>query len=83
MDNADLEKLRVSPGKLSPKFKASVLSYSVTVASSVAELKLTVLTSDSGASYTIKVSFIIASARLHCICSLGYLKRRQKSCKAK
>ncbi len=55
MDNADLEKLRVSPGKLTPKFKAGTTKYSVTVASSVAELKLTVLTSDSGASYTIKV----------------------------
>lgn len=55
MDNADLENLRVSPGKLSPKFKASLTSYSVTVASSVPELKLAVLTSDSGASYSIKV----------------------------
>ena len=58
MDNADLEKLRVSPGKLTPKFKASVTEYSVTVGSSVSEIKLTVLTSDSGASYTIKASTI-------------------------
>ncbi len=56
MDNADLEKLRVSPGKLIPKFKASVTEYSVTVGSSVSEIKLTVLTSDSGASYSIKVA---------------------------
>lgn len=54
MDNADLEKLKVSAGKLLPKFKASITDYTVTLASSVAELKLTVLTSDSGASYTIK-----------------------------
>ena len=63
MDNADLEKLRVSPGKLAPKFKASVTEYSVTVASSVSELKLTVLTSDSGASYSIKVSCHAFNAR--------------------
>ena len=55
MDNADLEKLRVNPGKLTPKFKASVTEYSVTIGSSVSEMKLTILTSDSGASYTIKV----------------------------
>lgn len=56
MDNADLEKLKVSAGKLQPKFKASYTNYSVTVGSSVAEIKLTILTSDSGASYDVKVS---------------------------
>ncbi len=55
MDNANLEKLKIIPGKLVPKFKSSVTEYSVTVASSVAEIKLTPLTSDTGASYTIKV----------------------------
>lgn len=55
MDNADLEKLKVSVGKLVPKFKPSVTDYSVTLGSAVSELKLTVLTSDSGASYVIKV----------------------------
>lgn len=66
MDNADLEKLRVSPGKLSPKFKASVTEYAVTVGSSVSEVKLTVLTSDSGASYSIKVcSYINNIGYLH------------------
>ena len=56
MDNANLEKLRVSPGKLTPKFSSSLTSYAVTVGSSVPEVKLTVLTSDGGASYIIKVS---------------------------
>ena len=56
MDNADLEKLKVSAGKLQPKFKASITDYTVTLPSNVDELKLIVLTSDSGASYTIKVS---------------------------
>ena len=55
MDNADLEKLKIAPGKLTPKFNASVTEYKVTVGSSVSEVKLTLLTSDSGASYTIKV----------------------------
>ena len=56
MDNADLEKLKVSQGKLVPKFKASVNSYSVTVGSNVEEIKLSPLTADSGASYAVKVS---------------------------
>lgn len=55
MDNADLEKLKVNVGKLTPKFKASITKYTLTVGSSTPEVKLTVLTSDSGASYTIKV----------------------------
>ena len=55
MDNADLEKLKVAPGRLVPKFQSIVTEYSVTVASGISEVKLTPLTSDSGASYTIKV----------------------------
>ena len=55
MDNADLEKLKVSQGKLVPKFKASVTSYSVTVGSNVGEIKLSPLTADGGASYIVKV----------------------------
>lgn len=61
MDNAELQKLRTTPGKLFPRFSPSVTEYSITVASSVAEVKLTVLTSESGASYCIKVS---STARL-------------------
>ena len=56
MDNADLSKLRLTPGKLSPKFKASVTDYSVVVPSTTPEVKISPLTSDSGASYTIKVT---------------------------
>lgn len=55
MDNADLEKLKISPGKLVPRFKAAVTEYSVTLASNVEEIKFSPLTSDSGASYTVKV----------------------------
>ena len=64
MDNADLEKLKVSPGKLVPRFKASVTEYSVTLASSVEEIKFSPLTSDSGASYTVKVRTHIVSELL-------------------
>lgn len=56
MDNANLEKIKVIPGRLVPKFKASVTNYSVVVGSTIPVLKLTILTSDSGASYTIEVS---------------------------
>ena len=55
MDNADLEKLKVSQGKLVPKFKTSITSYSVTVGSNVQEIKLTPLTADGGASFIVKV----------------------------
>lgn len=56
MDNANLEKLKISSGKLVPRFKATVTEYSVTLASSVEEIKFSPLTSDSGASYTVKVA---------------------------
>lgn len=55
MDNADLAKLIVAPGKLLPKFNPRITFYSATVGSNVCEVKLTALTSDSGASYSIKV----------------------------
>ena len=56
MDNADLTKLLVAPGKLLPKFNPNITSYSATVGSNVSEVKITALTSDAGASYSIKVS---------------------------
>ncbi len=61
MDNADLSKLKIAPGKLLPKFKASTTEYSVIVASTVAEVKLSPLASDSGASYVIKVSLALVT----------------------
>lgn len=56
MDNANLEKLKVSVGRLLPKFKSSVTEYTLTLGSDVGEVKLTPLTSDGGASYAIKAS---------------------------
>ena len=77
MDNADLQKLRVAPGKLVPKFRPDVLQYSITVASSVAEVKLTPLTSDTGASCTVKVSLIqgrLGHAAILFLCPQGQLR---------
>ena len=59
MDNANLDKLKISPGRLVPKFHANTTEYAVTVASNVEEVKLTPLTSDGGASCAIKVSKLI------------------------
>ncbi|XP_056251904.1 uncharacterized protein LOC130181604 [Seriola aureovittata] len=53
MDNCDLEKLSVSRGKLHPAFTPEVTDYKVTVESSVNKVTLNLLTSDSGASYSI------------------------------
>jgi len=55
MDDCNLEKLGINPGKIAPAFKQDVLEYSATVQSNVAEVTLTTLTRDSGASYTISV----------------------------
>ena len=72
MDNADLQKLRATPGKLTPRFSPSVTEYSITVASSVAEVKLTVLTSESGASYCIKVTRGLMIKHLASLLSGGF-----------
>ena len=56
MDDCNLEKLSIKPGKLSPVFKQDTLEYSVTVPSNVEKVTLDTLTRDSGASYTISVS---------------------------
>ena len=60
MDNADLEKLSVSPGKLTPKFHPNTTEYAVVLASDVEKIKINPLTSDSGASYSISVSLLLA-----------------------
>ncbi|XP_064602981.1 uncharacterized protein LOC135468574 [Liolophura sinensis] len=53
MDDCTLEKLSVKPGILSPVFNKTITDYSVTVASNVENITLDLLTSDSGASYSI------------------------------
>lgn len=59
MDNADLEKLSISPGKITPKFHPNTTEYSVTLGSDVKQIKIDPLTSDSGASYSIHVSKLL------------------------
>lgn len=63
MDDCTLEKLSVKPGKLGPVFNKNVTDYSVTVASNVENITLDLLTSDSGASYSIVVSLTVVSYR--------------------
>lgn len=55
MDDCDLEKLTVKPGKLNPAFKKDILDYSVILAANVDKITFDPFTSDSGASYSIKV----------------------------
>ena len=64
MDNADLEQLSVSPSKLSPKFHPDTTEYKVTVGSDVKQIKVDPLTSDSGASYSIKVKLRVNYPKL-------------------
>lgn len=54
MDDADLEKLSVSPGKLKPAFRKNTTEYEIVVGSDVKELKVNPLTSSDEASYDIK-----------------------------
>ncbi|XP_065833174.1 uncharacterized protein [Oscarella lobularis] len=54
MDDADLEKLSVSPGKLKPTFRKNTTEYEIVVGSDVKELKVNPLTSSDEASYDIK-----------------------------
>ncbi|XP_002731401.1 uncharacterized protein LOC100373099 [Saccoglossus kowalevskii] len=53
MDDADLVELKVSPGKLTPKFNKNVTEYSITLASDVPKITFQCMTSDTGASYQI------------------------------
>ncbi|XP_041354400.1 uncharacterized protein LOC121372183 [Gigantopelta aegis] len=56
MDDCDLEKLAVKPGKLTPAFHKNTLEYNVIIASDVDKIFIDPLTSDSGASYSIPIS---------------------------
>ncbi|KAH3850613.1 hypothetical protein DPMN_093037 [Dreissena polymorpha] len=56
MDDCNLEKLAIKPGKLSPVFHQETLEYKTTIPSNEAEVTIELLTRDSGASYTISGS---------------------------
>ncbi|XP_048244538.1 uncharacterized protein LOC124123872 isoform X1 [Haliotis rufescens] len=53
MDDCNLDKLGVKPGKLEPAFKRDITEYNIIVASDVEKLSFDPLTSDTGASYSI------------------------------
>ncbi|XP_064623924.1 uncharacterized protein LOC135485620 [Lineus longissimus] len=53
MDDCNLEKLTIKPGKLSPVFKMSIIDYTVTLASNIEKLTIDYMTRDSGASCVI------------------------------
>ncbi|XP_057317004.1 uncharacterized protein LOC130657999 isoform X2 [Hydractinia symbiolongicarpus] len=53
MDDADLEKLNVKPGKLNPKFNRNITEYEVVLNSGVKIIKVDPLTRDPSASWTI------------------------------
>ena len=55
MDDCNLEKLSMKPGKLLPVFHMDVLEYSATLASSIEKVTFDCMTRDTGASYTISV----------------------------
>lgn len=57
MDDCTLEQLSIKPVKLSPSFKSAVLQYSSTVSCDVDNVTVSCMTSDSGASYQIKVTY--------------------------
>jgi hypothetical protein len=56
MDDCNLDKLVIKPGKLSPAFHKDTTEYNVTLPSNVAKIHIDPLTSDTGASYCISVS---------------------------
>lgn len=56
MDDADLEKLIIKPGKLKPKFNRNVTQYEVVLNSGIKQFNLDPLTRDCNASWIITVS---------------------------
>lgn len=58
-----MEKLSISPGKLTPKFHPNTTEYLVTLGSDAKQIKIDPLTSDSGASYCISVSRLVSYSR--------------------
>ncbi|XP_076097670.1 uncharacterized protein LOC143067930 isoform X2 [Mytilus galloprovincialis] len=56
MDDCNLDKLVIKPGKLTPAFHKDTTEYNVTLASNVEKIHVDPLTSDTGASYCISGS---------------------------
>jgi len=64
MDDFTLERLSAKPAKLEPKFNKNVFEYHATVSSSIAKITVDCLTSDTGASWCVKVGAMTATVRL-------------------
>lgn len=58
MDDCNLEKLTIKPGKLAPAFNKDTTEYNVTIPSNIEKIRVDPLTSDTGASYQVAVSII-------------------------
>ncbi|KAK3595487.1 hypothetical protein CHS0354_021583 [Potamilus streckersoni] len=56
MDDCNLEKLSITPGKMSPAFHMNVTEYYATVSCDIGEITINALTRDSSASYSISGS---------------------------
>lgn len=54
MNNCDLDKLAISSGKLEPAFEPGITKYKASVSSAVQSISLSLQTSDTGASYSIR-----------------------------
>ncbi len=55
MNDADLEKLAIKPGKLEPVFNRNVTNYSTTLPSTVTKINVNPITRDVDASWTVVV----------------------------
>ena len=56
MNDADLEKLLIKPGKLDPIFDRNTTSYEVVLESATREITIAPVTSDVNSSWTVVVS---------------------------
>ena len=56
MNDADLERLNIKPGSLSPTFNRNITEYDVILGSSTKQITITPVTRDTSSSWTIVVS---------------------------
>ena len=75
MDDADLEKLIIKPGKLKPKFNRNVTLYEVVLNSGIKQFNLDPLTRDCNASWIITVSLLISCLFLSGFQHYGFTKK--------
>ena len=59
MNDADLEKLTIEPGKLSPAFHRTITKYDIILESATKEITINPITSDINSSWTIVASLFL------------------------